>query len=49
MPAVRIVQVDAANPTFNLSTWSGGLDLKPLDVTQGVMNPAGTSFYTSQP
>lgn len=49
MPGVKVVEVDAKNPGFNLSTWSGGGSQYQLTVDKGVMSPAGASLYPAQP
>jgi len=36
-----VVKVDRLNPTFNLSTWSGGYAPYTLTVTNGVMTVSG--------
>ncbi len=49
IPAVNIVQADANAPTFNLSTWSGSGQQYQLEVANGIMSPAGATFYSGQP
>ena len=38
-----VVKVDKANPTFNMSTWSGGYASYTLTVTNGVMSVLGNN------
>ena len=38
-----VVKVDKANPTFNMSTWSGGYAPYTLTVTNGVMSVLGNN------
>lgn len=42
---VRVTRVDQGNPTFNLSTWSGGSATYTLTVTNGVLSSSTGSVY----
>jgi hypothetical protein len=37
--------VDKFNPTFNMSTWSGGYSPHTLSVTNGVMTVLGNATF----
>jgi cyanophycinase-like exopeptidase len=43
--SATVVKVDKFNPTFNMSTWSGGYSPHTLSVTNGVMTVLGNATF----